>query len=138
MPWPWFDQKRSDSTAEWTGFLEQGVKVEGKLETTGTFRIDSEVKGALVSHETLILGEHAAVEGEIDCNIIIIAGRFDGTIRAKQKVEIQPKAIVTGDIFAPCVLIEPGAIFEGQCHLPSSSEEERPIVIPVRSAVTQT
>jgi cytoskeletal protein CcmA (bactofilin family) len=138
MAWGWFDHKRSDTSPEWTGFLEQGVKIEGKLESSGTFRIDSALKGTVVSRETLILGEHAAVEGEIDGNNIIIAGRFDGTIHAAKKVEIQPKAIVTGHIHAPCIIIEPGAVFEGQCHMPSSTEGAQPTVIAVRSAVTQT
>ena len=30
MPLGWFDRKRQDS-GEWTGFLEQGVKLEGRL-----------------------------------------------------------------------------------------------------------
>ncbi len=58
----WFDRNRHDS-GEWTGFLEPGVKLEGRLESSGTFRIDSSMKGTLVSGETLILGEHASVEG---------------------------------------------------------------------------
>ena len=74
----WFDRKRHDS-GEWTGFLDQGVKLEGRLECSGTFRIDSAMKGTLVSHETLILGEHAKVEGQIEGNYVIIGGHFDGT-----------------------------------------------------------
>jgi cytoskeletal protein CcmA (bactofilin family) len=132
MALSWFDRKRQDS-GEWTGFLEQGVKLEGRLESTGTFRIDCAVKGTLVSHETLILGEHADVEGEIEGNYVIIAGRFGGIIRAKGKVEIQTKAIVTGEIFAPCLVMEPGALFDGRCHMLTSAQATTPIVIPIRS-----
>src|ERR1700726_5314243 len=114
MAWRWSDGKRQDS-GEWSGFLEQGVKLEGRLEASGTFRIDSAMKGTLVSEETLILGEHATVEGEIHGNYVIIAGRFDGIIRAKGKVEIRTKAIVTAEIHAPCLLIEPEAGFDGSC-----------------------
>lgn len=128
----WFDRKRHDS-GEWTGFLEQGVKLEGRLESTGTFRLDCGLKGTLVSHETLILGEHANVEGEIEGNYVIIAGRFDGIIRAKGKVEIQTKAIVTGEIFTPCLVMEPGALFDGRCHMLSASQAASPIIIPIRS-----
>jgi cytoskeletal protein CcmA (bactofilin family) len=128
-----FDRKRHDS-GEWTGFLEKGVKVEGKLETTGTFRIDSAMKGTLVSSETLILGENATIEGQIEGNYIIIAGRFDGTIHAKGKVEIQTKAIVTGEIHTPCLIIEPGAVFDGRCHMLSATQAAKPITIPIRSA----
>lgn len=138
MAWDWFGQKHAE-TAEWTGFLEQGVKLEGKLETTGLFRIDSDMKGTLISRETLIIGEHASVEGEIIGNHVVISGRFEGTIRASGRVEIQPKAIVSGEIDSPCVIIEPGAFFDGQCQLVASAAAEtpKPIVIPIRSAVAQ-
>ena len=42
----WFDRKRQDS-GEWTGFLEQGVKLEGRFESTGTFRIDCPLRALL-------------------------------------------------------------------------------------------
>lgn len=128
-----FDRKKHDPS-EWTGFLEQGVKVEGKLEATGTFRIDSAMKGTLSSDDTLVLGEHASVEGNIVGNFIIIAGRFDGIIRARGRVEIHPNAIVTGEIHSPCLVIEPGAIFDGQCHMLAPSEAAKPVTIPIRSA----
>jgi cytoskeletal protein CcmA (bactofilin family) len=128
----WFDRKRQDS-GEWTGFLEQGVKLEGRLESTGTFRVDCASKGTLVSHETLILGENASVEGEIEGNHVIIAGRFHGTVRAKGRVEIQTKAIVSGEIFTPCLVMEPGALFDGRCHMLTSAQAATPVVIPIRS-----
>jgi len=137
MAWNWFDRKRQDPS-EWTGFLERGVKVEGKIETAGTFRIDSAMKGTLVSEDSLILGENANVEGEIIGNRVVIAGRFDGSIRAKGRVEIQPSAVVTGEIHSPCVVIEPGAIFDGHCHMPAPAEPAKPVTIPIRSAAGQT
>jgi cytoskeletal protein CcmA (bactofilin family) len=133
MTWSWFDRKPQDVT-EWTGFLEQGVKIEGKLETTGTFRIDSTMKGTLVSEDTLVLGEHAAVEGEIHGNRVVIAGHFDGLVHAKTRVELQPSAIVSGEIHCPCVVIEAGAIFDGQCHMPAPVEPGKAVTIPIRSA----
>jgi cytoskeletal protein CcmA (bactofilin family) len=129
----WFDRKRNDS-GEWTGFLEKGVKVDGKLECTGTFRVDSIFKGALVSDEMLVLGANATVEGEILGNYVIIAGRFDGIIKARGKVEIQTKAIVTGEIHTPCLIIEPGALFDGKCHMLSATQASKTVTIPIRSA----
>jgi len=132
-----FDRKKIDSS-EWTGFLEKGVRLEGKLEASGTFRIDSAMKGTLISNDTLVLGEHAAVEGEIHGNNVLIAGRFDGVIRARGRVQIQPNAIVTGEVHSPCLVIEPGAIFDGQCHMIAESEAAKPVTIPIRSAAGQT
>jgi cytoskeletal protein CcmA (bactofilin family) len=128
-----FEKKRQDS-GDWTGFLERGVKLEGTLESTGTFRIDCAMKGTLVSDETLVLGEHATIEGKIECNYVIIAGRFDGIIHARGKVEIQPKAIVTGEIHTPCLIMQPGAVFDGRCHMLAATQTAKPITIPIRSA----
>ena len=130
---PILDRKK-DESGEWTGFLEKGVKFEGKLVTTGTFRIDSVATGTIVSTETLILGENASVEGTIQGSNVVIAGRFDGTVEAKCKVEIQPKAIVTGEIHTPCLIIEAGALFDGRCHMLSPAKAAKPITIPIRSA----
>jgi cytoskeletal protein CcmA (bactofilin family) len=132
----WFDRKKQ-VPSEWTGFLEQGVKLEGKLEASGTFRINSAMKGTLSSDDTLVLGEHATVEGHIHGNFVMIAGRFDGIIHARGRVEIQPNAIVTGEIHSPCLVIEPGAIFDGQCHMVAPTEAAKPVTIPIRSAAGQ-
>ena len=137
MALSWFDRKNQDSS-EWTGFLEKGVRFEGKLEVAGTFRLDATVKGTLVSTGTLILGEHSSMEGTIECNSVIIGGRFDGIVNARGRVEIQTRAIVTGEIHTPCLIIEPGAVFDGSCHmLPAASETSKIITIPIRSVAAK-
>jgi cytoskeletal protein CcmA (bactofilin family) len=133
MAWRWSDGKRHD-LGEWTGFLQQGVKIEGRLEAGGTFRIDATMKGTLVSEQTLIIGEHGSIEGEITGNCVIIAGRFDGIIHARGKVEVRPNAIVTGEVETPCLVIEPGAVFDGHCHMPPATQASKTITIPIRSS----
>ena len=133
MPWGIFDRK-TQGAAEWSGFLERGTRLEGRLDSPGTLRIDSQVKGAITSESTIILGEEGRVEGELTANVVIIEGRVDGIIRARSKVDIQSKAIVAGDIQSPTLMIEPGAIFDGRCHIPAAKDASQPIVIPIRSA----
>jgi cytoskeletal protein CcmA (bactofilin family) len=137
MAWSWLDRKQAESS-EWTGFLEKGVRLEGKLETTGTLRIDSTMKGTLLSEGMLILGEHARVEGEIIGNRVVILGRFTGMIRAKNRVEIHPKAIVSAEIHTPCLVIEPGSVFDGECHMPQPGEAAKPFAISIHSIAQAT
>lgn len=140
MALSWFDRKLQDSS-EWTGFLEKGVRFEGKLEVHGTFRLDAAIKGTLVSAGTLILGEHSSMEGTIEGNAVTIGGRFDGIVNATGKVEIQTGAIVVAEIHTPCLIIEPGAVFDGRCHMLSATqaktESRKTITIPIRSAAAQ-
>lgn len=124
---------RKSEAAEWTGFLESGVRLEGKLEAPGTFRVDCEMKGEVISGDTLILGEKSVFSGQVRGNYVVLAGRFDGTVESKGKVEIKTKAIVTGEIHTPCLIIEPGAVFDGRVHMLSATQATKPITIPVRS-----
>ncbi len=125
---------RNGKSDEWTGFFDQGVSLEGTLTLSGTFRVDGRVKGNIISEQTLILGEGAKVEGQIEGNHVVIAGRFDGVILAKGRVEIQAKGVVTGEVHSPCLVIEPGGIFDGHCHMLAASDSSATVTIPIRAA----
>ena len=138
MAWKWPSASKNGSNGEeWTGFIDQGVTLEGTLQLKGTFRIDGNVKGNIISEQTIVLGEGAKVEGQIEGNRVVIAGRFDGVIFAKGRVEIQQKGVVTGEVHSPCLVIDPGGIFDGRCHMLGSSDAAATVTIPIR-AVSQT
>lgn len=132
MAWRIF-HNRGEQDDAWSGFIEQGVRVEGRLELAGIFRIDGQVKGTIISERGLILGENSRVEGEIHANDISIEGRFEGVIFASGRVEVHTKAIVSGEIHTPCLVLEAGGTFDGNCHMLSSAPATKSIAIPIRS-----
>ena len=130
----WKGSKQASNPGDWSGFLDKAVRFDGTIEVPGTFRLEAQVKGNIISSGSLTLGEGARVEGQIEGNHVVVCGRFDGVIFAKGRVEILPKGIVTGEIHAPCVVIEPGGIFDGQCHMLAATESAKPLTIPIRAA----
>jgi cytoskeletal protein CcmA (bactofilin family) len=136
MAWKWPAAAKGTNGEEWTGFIDQGVALEGTLTVTGTFRIDGNVKGNIISEQTVILGEGAKVEGQIEGNRVVISGRFDGVIFAKGRVEIEAKGVVTGEVHSPCMVIDPGGIFDGRCHMLASSDAVSSVTIPIRAATS--
>src|SRR6202140_86824 len=135
MAWKWPSSSKNNVAEEWTGFIDQGVTLEGTLQLTGTFRINGNVRGNIISEQTVVLGEGAKVEGQIEGNRVVISGRFDGVIFAKGRVEIQAKGVVTGEVHAPCMGVDPGGIFDGRCHMLGASESTKPVTIPIRSSL---
>jgi cytoskeletal protein CcmA (bactofilin family) len=133
MAWKWPGSSKTGGGEEWTGFIDQGVSLEGTLTLTGTFRIDGHVKGNIISEQTVILGENAKVEGQIEGNRVVISGHFDGVIFARGRVEIQPKGVVTGEVHSPCMVIDPGGIFDGRCHMLAASDASAGVTIPIRA-----
>src|SRR5260370_15789038 len=122
MAWKWPGAAKDGTSEHWTGFIDQGVTLEGTLTLTGTFRIDGNVKGNIISEQTVILGEGAKVEGQIEGNRVVISGRFDGVIVAKGRVDIESKSVVTVEVHAPCMVIDAGGIFDDRCHMRGTSE----------------
>ena len=134
MAWKWPISSKNNAGEEWTGFIDQGVSIEGTLTVTGTFRVDGHLKGNIISEQTIILGENAKVEGQIEGNRVVIAGRFDGVIFAKGRVEIEARGVVTGEVHSPCMVIDPGGIFDGRCHMLASTDTSASVTIPIRAA----
>ena len=107
---------------EWIGFLDRGVKLEGTLELTGTFRVDGEVKGTVRCKETLIVGETGHVDGEIEGSVVTISGKVQGTVKGSQRVEILPSGSIEGEVQTSCLVIEAGGVLDGRCQMKSPAK----------------
>ncbi len=71
-------------------FLGKGSRVSGKLACRGPGRIDGEVEGEISSQDTLIFGESAIINGQIEGASIVVQGRVTGDITARNRLEIRP------------------------------------------------
>lgn len=111
-------------------FLARGFEFKGTLTFEGTVRIDGRVAGEIRSSGTIILGEHAVVEGDVSAGTIISGGQIVGNVMATEKVHFLQTAILRGDVIAPLVQMDEGVSFHGTCESEGrakkkSSEEAR-------------
>jgi cytoskeletal protein CcmA (bactofilin family) len=100
--------------------ISRGVKIEGKLSCSGNIRLDGEVQGDISSQGIVIIGENGGVNGQINADSVTIGGKVTGTIRAKDKVVLEAKATLKGDIITKTLLVEAGAIFNGNSKMGNS------------------
>lgn len=100
---------------ELNGFLDRGSSFKGELEFEDTMRIDGKFNGKITSKNELIVGESAHIEGDVHVGRIAISGTVVGKIVADQRVEIHRNGKVYSDIETPALIIEEGAIFQGNC-----------------------
>lgn len=110
-------------------FLGADAKIEGTLEFTGTIRLDGNVQGKISSKTgTLIVGEKADVNAQIDVAVCIVMGEVKGTVDATERIEVYKPGRVMGDIQAPVISIDAGVMFNGNCAMKpktiSSSEKK--------------
>jgi cytoskeletal protein CcmA (bactofilin family) len=106
---------KGNRTGELNGFLDRGSSFKGELEFDDTMRIDGKFNGRITSKNELIVGESAHIEGDIHVGRIAISGTVVGKIVADQRVEIHRNGKVYSDVDTPALIIEEGAIFQGNC-----------------------
>jgi cytoskeletal protein CcmA (bactofilin family) len=102
-------------SGELNGFLDRGSAFKGELDFEDTMRIDGKFNGTVRSKNELIVGETAQIEGDFHVGRIAISGTVIGKIVADQRVEIHRNGKVYCDIDTPALIIEEGAIFQGNC-----------------------
>ena len=123
----WKEGKGTETTErkEVNAFMGPETSFEGKLNYTGAVRLDGRFKGEIRSDDTLIVGETGRVEGEIHAGIAIIQGEVTGNIFGKERVELHHPGRITGNITAPVVIMDEGALFEGNCKMKEKKREEK-------------
>lgn len=94
-----------------------GTTLTGDINSNGDLRIDGTVLGNVSTAAKLIIGSSGQVEGDISCRQADITGKVAGNIRATEILQLRGESVVTGNLFAGKLQVEPSATFNGQCHM---------------------
>jgi cytoskeletal protein CcmA (bactofilin family) len=99
--------------------ISSGVLIEGKLASKGNVRVDGTVKGDVNVTGNVTVGESGEINGQINADVITVGGKITGTLNAKEKVVLEAKAILKGDLIAKILVVEGGAKFDGNSKMDS-------------------
>ena len=106
--------------------ITHGVKLEGKISCDGSIRVDGIIQGDVNSQGNVTVGEQGEVYGQVNGQMIIIGGKVTGMINAKDKLTLEAKANLKGDVFTKILVVEAGARFEGKSNMGDSKESSIP------------
>lgn len=91
--------------------------IEGKITTEGSIRIDGKLVGDLVAKANAAIGLSGVIEGTVLASNISLAGKVTGSLTANEKLVLESKASVKGDIRASRLVVDEGAVFDGHCAM---------------------
>jgi len=97
--------------------ISNGVKVEGKISSDGSIRIEGNILGDIDSNGNVTIGELGEVLGKVNGISITIGGKVQGTINAKEKLILESKADLKGDVYTKILVVEAGARFDGKSNM---------------------
>ena len=116
--------------------IAQGTRIHGNLKFAEGLRVDGEVFGAIHAQSDggslLVVSEGAVVEGGVKADHVIINGTVKGPVEALERLELQSKARVEGEVQYSALEMQNGATILGQLRplgmATASSAEDKPLV----------
>ncbi len=119
--------EKGDVSSGHITILTPGCSFDGKLLCSGTSRIGGILKGEIFSHGLLIIDKEAQIEADITGDVVVIYGQINGTVNARERLEINETAIIQGGVVTPSMTVKAGAIIEGTTSMmqsmPASSKK---------------
>jgi cytoskeletal protein CcmA (bactofilin family) len=113
-----FSRKSPKAQNRIDSLIGAGTSIEGDISFTGGLRIDGQVKGNVRAvgdqASTLVVSEHARIEGEVSVSHVVVNGTVIGPVRSGEFLELQPKARVTGDVEYSSIEMHLGAVVQGR------------------------
>ena len=91
--------------------------ITGTVDVKGALRVDGTVKGKIICNDCVTVGSTELIEADIESNTAVIAGRMVGNVLTTEKIELQAKCELDGDIKTKSLVIEQGAMFCGACNM---------------------
>ena len=97
--------------------ISAGTTLKGDISSNSDLRIDGTIIGNINSSAKIIIGSTGIVEGDIIGNNADVVGKGSGNIRVKELLQLRGQSVVTGNLYAGKLQVEPSATFNGQCHM---------------------
>ena len=97
--------------------IGEGTCIEGTLRFSDGLRIDGEVRGDVLAEPQaktiLVISEKARITGRVQAAHVIVNGHVVGPVESSQLLELQPKAVIRGDVRYAALEMHQGATIDG-------------------------
>jgi cytoskeletal protein CcmA (bactofilin family) len=96
---------------------------QGTLTAKGSLRVDGRIDGSIVDAKIVTIGKSGKVKGDISCEICYVSGEVRGNVTALDHIEALAGSRVDGDMRSPRIMLEEGAVFNGNCSMDAPKKQ---------------
>lgn len=114
--------KQAENIVGAVNLIAGSTVVKGDITTDSDIRIDGKLEGTLVAKGRLIIGPTGDVKGEVKCKSAEIEGSAEGKLTIAELLSLKSTAKYSGEVVTGQLMIEPGAVFTGNCKMNTASE----------------
>ncbi|MBL7751631.1 MAG: polymer-forming cytoskeletal protein [Chitinophagaceae bacterium] len=115
--------EKTNGTGSGTTLIGSGTTLKGDISSNSDLRIDGMIIGNIRSSAKIVIGASGVVEGDIEGNQADIVGKVSGNIKVKDILQLRGDCVVSGNLYATKLQVEPTATFNGQCHMGNATNQ---------------
>jgi cytoskeletal protein CcmA (bactofilin family) len=105
--------------------IGEDTVIEGALlKAKKSIRINGTYKGSIEVDGSIVVGDTGIVQGNIKADFIYVAGKVEGNIDVTKLAHLSSQCNVKGDILCGVIVIDEGALLEGNCKMKPSAEKD--------------
>ena len=119
--------------------IGQSIIFKGELSGEEDLEIEGRVDGSIrLEKHQLTVGANGNLTADVTAKSIVVIGQVKGNLTASERIEIQATGVVQGDIKAPRLNVQEGAVLNGTIDMSASSAAQQPASNPVETPAAET
>ena len=112
-----FAESQGFEAQEAFSLVDRHTTVEGTLTSNRDVRIEGEMRGTIRCQGLLHIAEGADVDATVEAASVTVAGRLRGNVTCRGRFQIMPTGRVLATVTTESLVINEGAIFEGELQM---------------------
>jgi cytoskeletal protein CcmA (bactofilin family) len=116
--------------------ISQGIRIKGEVTGNEDLFVDGLVEGKLnlTANCCLTVGPNGTVKADLNAREIIVRGKVEGKITARDKLQVWSTGQITGEVQTGRLAIEDGALLRGKVEAGKQSAKSPEIAATKQSA----
>jgi cytoskeletal protein CcmA (bactofilin family) len=116
-----YDSNRGQAldAGEALSLIDRHSAFDGTYRSSRDLRIEGQVKGTLECRGTLHVAQGAQVDAHVEAENVVVAGELSGEIVCRGRLQLMPTGRLRGKVSTQTLVINEGAIYEGQLEMMS-------------------
>lgn len=115
--------------------IGKSITIKGDLSGNEDLQIDGTVEGRIdLPNNQLTIGAEGRVKAEVQAKGVVVIGHVTGNLSATDRIQVEQTGIVDGDVKAPRLVIQEGAMLNGSVEMSSSASSKTSSLPPPQLA----
>ena len=103
--------------------MGQSLVIKGELNGGEDLTLDGRVEGKIsLPDHVLTVGANAKIDAEVLAKVVIVLGKVNGNVSAREQFELRAGGSMEGTLSAPKIAMAEGATFNGKIEMPKKGQ----------------